>query len=289
MKKLILFSLVLLIVFQVSALDVSVPSSSRSGVSIPAYLTLPADYDDTLSYPFVIMLHGHGGNHNEFGGYDPISDGLAENGYVVATLDFSGCGASTESFKLNTMTNMKSDIKDVVSYVSDNYNIDSERIGAFGYSMGGRLILELISEGYDVFSAVELVAPAEDLEDLKGLFGGHDNWEVLRAEAEENGYVDYTTIYATLPLSIEWFNDLEANYDGLVEKAAPAFDIPVMVMWSLNDETVSPSVSENVADVLGALAVRLPFGGHQYGFYNTDPFVQNTTFHSSIGWFMDNL
>ena len=106
MKKLILFSLVLLIVFQVSALDVSVPSSSRSGVSIPAYLTLPADYDDSLSYPFVIMLHGHGGNHNEFGGYDPISDGLAENGYVVATLDFSGCGASTESFKLNTMTNM---------------------------------------------------------------------------------------------------------------------------------------------------------------------------------------
>ena len=62
----------------------------------------------------VVMIHGHGGNHNESDGFDKISNGLAEQGFVVATLDLPGCGKSKESFQLNTMTNMKADVLDVI-------------------------------------------------------------------------------------------------------------------------------------------------------------------------------
>lgn len=84
-----------------------VPSTLREGAEIPAYITTPKGYKADGSFPFVVMIHGHGGNHNESDGFDKISNGLAEQGFVVATLDLPGCGKSKESFQLNTMTNMK--------------------------------------------------------------------------------------------------------------------------------------------------------------------------------------
>ena len=167
------------------------------------------------------MIHGHGGNHNEFDGFDKISNGLAEQGFVVATLDLPGCGKSKESFQLNTMTNMKADVLDVIDYVCKNYAVDKTRIGAFGYSMGGRITLELLAEGKYSFSTIELVAPAEDLTDLKNLFGGAENWDTMKAEANEKGYAEFTTVYGQhQQLSKEWFADLEKYPTVWSKKAA---------------------------------------------------------------------
>ena len=52
-----------------------------------------------------------------------------------------GLRYNEESFQLNTMTNMKADVLDVIDYVCKNYAVDKTRIGAFGYSMGGRISL----------------------------------------------------------------------------------------------------------------------------------------------------
>jgi pimeloyl-ACP methyl ester carboxylesterase len=268
--------------------EVGVPSSVRDA-KIPAYITMPKDYDAKNSYPFVIMLHGHGGNHNEWGGYDAISDGLAEKGFIVATLDYSGCGASTESFKLNTMTNMKQDSLDVMEYVKSAYHVDKKRIGGFGYSMGGRLILELIAEKKANFACIDLVAPAEDLEDLKGLFGGHDSYDKLKATANKEGYVDFTSIYSTLPLSKEWFADLEKYSDNLVELAAKNYKKPSQVIWAVDDTTVHPAVSEHVAKVLGSKVLNTQCDGHSYSFYAKTPETVKTVNGGSIDWFVANL
>ena len=207
-----------------------VPSTLREGAEIPAYITTPKGYKADGSFPFVVMIHGHGGNHNESDGFDKISNGLAEQGFVVATLDLPGCGKSKESFQLNTMTNMKADVLAVIDYVCKNYAVDKTRIGAFGYSMGGRITLELLAEGKYSFSTIELVAPAEDLTDLKNLFGGAENWDTMKAEANEKGYVEFTTKYGQhQQLSKEWFADLEKYSDGLVEKAS-------------SDEAIEPTV-----------------------------------------------
>ncbi|MBQ8587713.1 MAG: alpha/beta fold hydrolase, partial [Oscillospiraceae bacterium] len=227
------------VVFDSYVEEVTVDSSIREEGKIPAYITLPGYYTPGEEWPVVFMIHGHGGNHNEWGGYDTISDGLAENGIIAVTLDFPGCGASTESFTLNTMTNMKQDVLDVIAYVCENYSIDQDRIGGFGYSMGGRIILELTAEELYEFDTIEFVAPAEDLEDLKNLFGGAENWEVLKAEANENGFVMYSTIYSTLPLSKEWFADLEKYPDGLMELAAEKYTGNSMVFWATDDAAVS--------------------------------------------------
>ncbi len=248
--------------------EIFVPSTKRDGVEIPTYITLPENYDPEKTYDMVILIHGHGGNHNEWGGFDPITDGLAEKGVIAVTQDFSGCGDSKESFRLNTMTNMKNDVLDVLAYMEENYNIGT--VGAMGYSMGGRIVMELTAEDLYSFDKIEFVAPAEDYEDLKNLFGGHDNWDLLEAEANEKGYVEYTTIYATQELSKEWFADLAKYPDGLAEAAIEKYDGESLTIYALDDQAVAPSVSQNVADIFGSQVINTRSGGHSYSFYVTD-------------------
>ena len=238
----------------------------------------------------VVMIHGHGGNHNEFDGFDKISNGLAEQGFVVATLDLPGCGKSMESFQLNTMTNMKADVLDVIDYVCKNYAVDKTRIGAFGYSMGGRITLELLAEGKYSFSTIELVAPAEDLTDLKNLFGGAEKWDTMKAEANEKGYAEFTTVYGQKQqLSKEWFADLEKYSDGLVEKAAENYTGDSLVIWATNDEAVSPSVSSAVAATLGSATLNTYADGHSYSFYGTTEYTISTVNNGSVNYFVNEL
>lgn len=274
----------------VATVTAKVPSTLREGAEIPAYITTPKGYKADGSFPFVVMIHGHGGNHNEFDGFDKISNGLAEQGFVVATLDLPGCGKSKESFQLNTMTNMKNDVLDVIDYVCKNYAVDKTRIGAFGYSMGGRITLELLAEGKYSFSTIELVAPAEDLTDLKNLFGGAENWDTMKAEANEKGYVEFTTKYGQhQQLSKEWFADLEKYSDGLVEKAAENYTGDSLVIWATNDEAVSPSVSSAVATTLGSATLNTYADGHSYSFYGTTEYTISTVNNGSVNYFVNEL
>ena len=267
-----------------------VPSTLREGAEIPAYITTPKGYKADGSFPFVVMIHGHGGNHNEFDGFDKISNGLAEQGFVVATLDLPGCGKSKESFQLNTMTNMKADVLDVIDYVCKNYAVDKTRIGAFGYSMGGRITLELLAEGKYSFSTIELVAPAEDLTDLKNLFDGAENWDTMKAEANEKGYAEFTTKYGQhQQLSKEWFADLEKYSDGLVEKAAENYTGDSLVIWATNDDAVSPSVSSAVATTLGSATLNTYADGHSYSFYGTTEYTISTVNNGSVNYFVNEL
>ena len=290
MKKTVSLLLVVAFIMSFSVLSfadgapVKVASTCREGVEIPAFITIPADYDAATPANLVMMIHGHGGNHNEWGGYDKISDGLAANGVIVATLDFPGCGDSAESFQLNTMTNMKNDVLDVINYVKGEYNV--AEVGAFGYSMGGRIALEMTVEDMFAFDSIEFVAPAEDYEDLKNLFGGHDAWDELYAKAAENGFVNFTTVYGQeQELSKEWFEDLAKYPDGLAEAAAAKFDKPVMVIYAVDDEAVSPAVSQGVADAFGAPVYTSPFGGHSYSFYNDAPEIAAVVNDNSIAFF----
>ncbi len=271
-------------------IETTVASTQREGVQIPAFITQPGSYDENGSYPLVVMLHGHGVNHNEFGGYDAISNELAENGFLVATLDFPGCGDSTESFRQNTVPNMEADTLDVIRYVTENYAVDEDRIGGFGYSMGGRVVLEMIAEDPGDFAAIELVAPAVDAEDMKNLFVEADSWEEMEAEAQENGYAELTTTYdgSKQELGYDWFLDLEENQD-LVERAAQAYDGTSLVIWSFDDELVKPSVSEELAEALGSIVINTYTDGHSYSFSGSDEYTVSTVNSASVHFFVDEL
>ncbi len=267
--------------------DITYPSRDAE---VPATVTLPAEGED---FPLVVICHGHGGNRHENVGLDYLALGLAANGVASIRMDYPGCGESTEAFSLNNMANMKEDTLNAIEYATENYSIDPDSVGIFGYSMGGRIALELINdEAYDFASAVFL-APAGDTDDLKNLFGGADAWEELKATANdsEDGYVDFTTIYGQQQqLGAEWFDDLEAyEGDSLIAEAAEKNDAETMVIYALDDTAVSPSVSQEVADALGSEVVNTPHDGHAYGFYGGPDYIMRIVVENASDFFAETM
>jgi dienelactone hydrolase len=282
----VILALMLAGVFSGIAVAENTAYPSRGGVQVPATVEVP---DGDGPFPLVVLAHGHGGSRQENIGFAAIAEALKAKGIASIRMDFPGCGESTEGFRLNTLSNMKADVLSAIAFAAANYPVDAQRVGIFGYSMGGRIALELISEKAYDFSAAVFLAPAASTENLKGLFGGKDAWDTMKAEAQSNGFVTFTTIYGqTQELSQGWFDDLEA-----VENPAPAavqaFTGKALVIYGADDEAVSPSVSQAVADAFGVSATDATGDGHSYGFYSDKTDVLNTVAGGAAELFAEAL
>ena len=236
------------------------------GVEVPATLVLP---ERASEISVVVMLHGHGGSRDEYLGFPAVAQALAERGIASLRMDFPGCGESAESFQLNCLTNMKDDVAAAIDYLKTNFDV--EDIGLFGYSMGGRIALELVAEKRVDPDAMVLLAPAADTADMKNLFGGDEAWEAMRVEAEAHGHVVFTTIYGQVQeLSKQWFDDLDIYADCAAD-AAKVWDEDALVICGADDEAVNPeTVSRVVAQKLNAQVFDATGEGHGYGFYTED-------------------
>ena len=260
------------------------------GIDVHATVTMPVTKEKV---PYVLICHGHGGTRSENGGLDAIAQGLAEKGIASIRMDYPGCGDSKEQFRNNTLTNMIQYTEDAIKYMNDHYAVNKDSIGIFGYSMGGRISLEMLASKKYNFKAVCLLAPAADTEDLKKLFGGAENWELLKKTAQESkdGYTDFTTLYGQKQeLSKKWFADLEEkDFATLMQEVKLSYNGPSMVIYAVDDTAVSPSVSKSVANELGSEIIMTPDDGHSYGFYSDKTYVKRIVVENTVDFFEDKL
>ncbi len=260
------------------------------GVEVHATVTMPVNNEKV---PYVIICHGHGGSRSENGGLNAIAQELAEKGIASIRMDYPGCGDSKEQFRNNNLTNMIQYTEDAMKYMDNHYAVNKDSVGIFGYSMGGRISLEMLANKKYNFKAICLLAPAADTEDLKKLLGGTENWELLKKTAQESkdGYVDFTTIYGQKQeLSTKWFADLEEkDFTTLMQEVKKSYNGPSMVIYAVDDIAVSPSVSKGVADTLGSEVILTPEDGHSYGFYSDKAYVKRIVVENTVDFFEDKL
>lgn len=101
-------------------------------------IQLPDGYDDTLSYPLLVVLHGGVGSHvgsTEFW-YSP----KLQSDYIVAYLQGIQCvGSFRRGFLRNDFTN----ILNIIEHINERYPVDQSRIVLGGPSAGGGRALRL--------------------------------------------------------------------------------------------------------------------------------------------------
>ena len=148
------------------------------GADVPATYVRPAA---TIAAPFpvVVMAHGHGGTRDEAGGFRRLAEALARRGIATIRPDFPGCGQSSEPFTSNNLSNMLADTRAALAYARQQPGTDPGRAGIVGYSMGGRVAMLLLPDG---FEAAALWAPAglDGPDALFPLFGGRSRTTLLR-------------------------------------------------------------------------------------------------------------
>lgn len=147
-----------------SASFMRIPNSK--GDTLNGWMIKPPDFDATKKYPVLFCNYGGPGSQqvaNRFGAVNMWYQMLAQNGFIVVSVDNTGTGYRGEEFKKKTYLKLgKLEIEDQIDaakYLGTFPYVDKNRIGHWGWSYGGFMSSLAITKGADVFKAAVAVAP----------------------------------------------------------------------------------------------------------------------------------
>ncbi|MCF8307928.1 MAG: S9 family peptidase [Bacteroidales bacterium] len=133
-------------------------------VKLNAYMIKPLDFDPAKEYPVLITQYSGPGSQSV---RDSWSFGwknyLAQEGYVVVSVDPRGTGARGEEFRKMTYKQLGHyetiDLIESAEYLGKKDFIDKERIGIWGWSYGGFMTCLTMTKGEGIIDAGIAVAP----------------------------------------------------------------------------------------------------------------------------------
>ena len=133
--------------------------STFDGSLVPYRIYLPSKYEKSEKYPLIMLLHGAGGDENDFfDRYSKLWPKLAEqHGCILAAVN--GRGPVSFYAKQN---GGEQDVLRVLDLVEKNYSIDSTREYLAGHSMGGLGTWTIGLEYRDRFAALGPIAGTRD-------------------------------------------------------------------------------------------------------------------------------
>jgi dipeptidyl-peptidase-4 len=155
----------------VTAADGKTPLNGR--------LIYPANFDATKKYPAIVYVYG--GPHaqlvtNEWlGGASLFDYYLAQQGYVVFTLDNRGSDARGRDFEhvvhRNLGVNEMADQMKGIDFLKSKSFVDQDKIGVSGWSFGGFMATSLMLDHGDVFKVGVAGGPVCDWKYYEIMYG----------------------------------------------------------------------------------------------------------------------
>lgn len=260
----------------------------NAGRIIPANILIPSAKGP---HPAIVMNHGHGGSKEEHGGFIKLAEHFADRGIATVAMDFPGCGESEESFLENYISNMVSDSNAALKYLLDNYDIDKDKLGIFGFSMGSVVALEIASKSDSPYKAIGLLAPPlEDIEKIMHRFiGGEDEFERLLKEAQsEKGYAHFENPFGRdQDINIRWFNEMQ-NFSK--EKPIEEVKAEMLVIHGGEDTLVTPEIIDGVLDSKPHIEkIFIEEADHMFGFIEENSPITTKLARSLADFFEKSL
>ncbi|WP_026313451.1 alpha/beta hydrolase [Actinomadura flavalba] len=124
--------------------NIEIQTRNGYGTVLAAVLNLPPSFDETTTYPAIVVSHPGGGVKEQTAGL--YARALAEAGFVTIAYDASFQGASTGSPRQLENPHIRTeDVSAVVDHLTTLPYVDDERIGAMGICAGA---------GYTVNAAI---------------------------------------------------------------------------------------------------------------------------------------
>lgn len=140
---------------------------TSDGTELNGWMIKPADFDAKTKYPVLMHVYGGPGSQtvkNEFGHSNYIwHQMLAQQGYIVVSVDNRGTGARGEAFKKCTYAQLgKMEAEDQIEaakYLGTLDYVNKDRIGIWGWSFGGYMTSLCLAKGGGIFKMGIAVAP----------------------------------------------------------------------------------------------------------------------------------
>ncbi|MDH8701179.1 dipeptidyl-peptidase-4 [Dysgonomonadaceae bacterium PH5-43] len=141
--------------------------TNEAGVELNGWIIKPSDFSDNKKYP-AVMIQYSGPNSQQVKDAYGIDwyNYLAEQGYIVVSVDGRGTAARGEEFRKCTYLKLglleSDDQISVAKYLSKQTYIDKDNIAIWGWSFGGFTTLMCMSRGNGILKAGVAIAAVTD-------------------------------------------------------------------------------------------------------------------------------
>ncbi|CUS80437.1 dipeptidyl-peptidase-4 [Candidatus Kryptonium thompsonii] len=214
---------------------------TSDGVKLNAWMIKPANFDSTRKYPVLFYVYGGPGSQtvrNAFLGNYAWYQYLAQNGYIIFSVDGRGTGARGKSFRDVIYKNLgyyeSKDQAEAALYLIKKYKfVDSSRIGIWGWSYGGYMSSLTLFKFGDIFKLAVAVAPVTTWRLYDTIYTerymqtpelnpeGYEQSSVLKYADTLKG--KYLVIHGTTDDNVHWQNTIQL-VDKL-QKAGKQFNV----------------------------------------------------------------
>ena len=154
-------------------------TSADGSTPLNARITYPTDFDSNKKYPVMVYLYG--GSHAQLvtdrwlGGIGYFDLYMAQNGYIVFTLDNRGSDARGRDFTRITHRRLgEAEMADQlvgVDFLRSLPYVDKDRMGIFGWSYGGFMTTSLMTKHNDIFHTAVAGGPVMDWKYYEIMYG----------------------------------------------------------------------------------------------------------------------
>lgn len=221
--------------------------TSRDGLSLPSYLTLPtgaklgANGMPVKPAPLVLLVHGGPWLRDDLA-FDPQHAWLADRGYAVLSVNFRGSSGFGSAFMAKAdrkwSETMHDDLLDAVQWAIGKGVTAKDRVAVMGLSYGGYSTLVSLSFTPDTFQCgVDLAGPSN----LVRLASAMPEWWTWQKPQFLNRMGD--------PSTPEGAADLLRRSPI---SRADAISKPLLVTNGANDPRIFPDQSQEIVDALKA-------------------------------------
>ena len=195
----------------------------------PASVDIPTDYDPSVTYPLLMLLHGAGADGRTQAGYFLLFPFVDEKQFVMIYPDAKANEAGRRAWD-STGTDDVEYLSALIEEAKQTYNVDPKRVYLMGHSSGAFMSLSMACAASELFTA------------LVGLAGG--------------AFEDPADCQpATQPVSVlvvHGTNDDTVPYEGVPGVYAGAVEIVDRFATAGGCDTGSPTV-ESPVDLVPAL------------------------------------
>jgi dipeptidyl-peptidase-4 len=206
--------------------------TTEENVQLNGWMIKPPNFDPAKKYPVFMYVYGGPGSQTVTDSWKGQNywwfQMLAQQGYIVTSVDNRGTGARGSEFKKMTYQQLGhfETIDQLASakYLGDLSYTDASRVGIFGWSYGGYMSSLALFKGNDLIKAGIAVAPVTNWKWYDSIYTER---YMRTREENKNGYDNNSPI--------NFVDDLKGNY---------------LIMHGLTDDNVHP---QNTMEMYNAL------------------------------------